>query len=201
VKPETFKHVPEPSPPLGGADPSIVSAILVEAQICLGYTVLVLLAVSSGGGASVAARWWIRVSSVLTDAVLVLVSKPHLPAGHSYEIALYRHILAASILLTVITFLACRRYGPRWVRHVAVRVTHALPRQESPNERAQAAYSQMVLGSAATVVLMLYGDQLLGKLTETFYTQSWTFLRAPLFAILAFTFACQAAAFRTERHR
>lgn len=55
---------------------------------------------------------------------------------------------------------------------------------------------QMVFGTAATIMLMLYADQLIPNLTETAYTQPWTFLRVPLLATLAFALACNAVTLR-----
>jgi hypothetical protein len=67
-------------------------------------------------------------------------------------------------------------------------------KRKPPDDLAQEGYYQMIFGAVATVILMLYADQLLKGLTETLYTQPWTFLRAPLLATLAFAFACNAVA-------
>jgi hypothetical protein len=82
------------------------------------------------------------------------------------------------------------------------RTAKQMPReQEAPDEPAQAGYFQMGLGAAATFMLMLYGDQRLGGLTEALYAQTWTFLRAPLLAMLAFALACHAVALRPGRRK
>lgn len=108
MKPESFDRFPDRPSPAGGAIPGIWAATLVEAQICLGYAVLILLAVASGGVAGAVARWWVDTSSPLADAVLVLVPVPNASIARPFELALYRHILAASILLSLAAFLAFR---------------------------------------------------------------------------------------------
>lgn len=133
--------------------------------------------------------------------MLILVPVPDASVARPFELTLYRHILAASILLTVTTFLAFRRHWMRWGRRAGM-IVKQMPRdQETPHEMAQAGYYQMVFGTAATIILMLYADQLIRNMTETLYTQSWTFLRAPLLAILAFALACNAAALRIAGRR
>ena len=196
VKPTSFYRRSDPSRPFGGADPSIGSATWVEAKICLGYSAIILVAAGIGGSAASLVRWWIHVTSVLTDAVLVFMSMPDAWAEHPYETAVYRHLLTASILLTVATFLGFRHRWVHWGRRAEMIVRQMARGQEKPDEIAQTGYYQMVLGTAATIMLMLYADQLLESLTETLYAQSWTFLRSPLLAILAFALACNAVALR-----
>jgi hypothetical protein len=196
VKPESFERFPGRPSPAGGAFPGIRSATLVEAQICLGYAAVILVAAGSGGVAADLARWWIHVSSVLTDAVLVLLPMPNAWANHPHETAMYRHLLAASILLTLAAFLAFRHRWAQWGRRAELVVKHMPRERETPDELAQTGYYRMVFGTGAAIMLMLYADQLIESLTETLYTQSWTFLRAPLLAILAFALACNAVALR-----
>ena len=116
MKPESFESLPSPPPPAGGAIPGIRSAILIEAQISLGYAALILVAAGSGGVAADLAHRWTAAASDVTDAVLILVPVPHASVARPFELALYRHILAASILLTVTTFLAFRRHWVPWGR-------------------------------------------------------------------------------------
>jgi hypothetical protein len=174
---------------------------LVEAKICLGYAAIVLIAAGWGGSAATLVRWWIHFSSALTDAVLVAIPMPDAWAEHPYETEVYRHLLAASIMLTVATFLAFRRRWAHWGRRTEMIVKRIPPGQETSDELAQKGYYQMVFGAAATIMLMLYADQLIRSLTEALYTQSWTFFRAPLLAILAFALACNAVALRFARRR
>jgi hypothetical protein len=54
----------------------------------------------------------------------------------------------------------------------------------------------MGLGVAAALITLIYGDSMFAGLGDWVFAQSWTFLRAPLLATLAFSFACYAAAFR-----
>ena len=201
MKPESFERFPGRPSPAGGAVPGIRSATLVEAEICLGYAAVILIAAGSGGVAADLARWWIAASSDVADAVLILVPVPDASVARPFELALYRHILAASILLTVTTFLAFRRHWARWGQRAGMIVKQMPREQEAPDELAQTGYFQMGLGAAATFMLMLYGDQRLGGLTETLYAQTWTFLRAPLLAVLAFALACHAVALRSECRR
>ncbi|MGO9392728.1 hypothetical protein [Rhodoblastus sp.] len=56
--------------------------------------------------------------------------------------------------------------------------------------------SQTGLGVAAALIILGYGDGMFAGLGDWVFAQSWTFLRAPMFATLAFSFACYAAAFR-----
>lgn len=196
MKPESFERFPGRPSPAGGALPGIRSATLVEAQICLGYATVILIAAGSGGVAADLAHWWIAASSAVADAVLILVPVPDASVARPFELAVYRHILAASSLLTVTTFLAFRRHWTRWGQRAGMIVKHMPQERETPEELAEAGYYQMVFGTAATIMLMLYADQLIGSLTEALYAQSWTFLRAPLLAILAFALACYAAALR-----
>ena len=142
------------------------------------------------------AHWWIAASSAVADAVLILVPVPDESVARPFELALYRHILAASSLLTVTTFLAFRRHWTRWGQRAGMIVKHMPQEREMPDELTEAGYYQMVFGTAATIMLMLYADQLIRNLTETAYTQPWTFLRAPLLATLAFALACNAVALR-----
>ena len=196
MKPESFERFPGRPSPAGGAFRGIRSATLVEAQICLGYAAVILVAAGWGGVAADLARWWIHLSSVLTDAVLVLLPMPDAWVSHPHETAMYRHLLAASILLTLAAFLACRHRWAQWGRRAELVVRHMPPERETPDELAQTGYYRMVFGTGAAIMLMLYADQLIESLTETLYTQSWTFLRAPLLAILAFALACNAVALR-----
>ena len=169
---------------------------MAEAEICLGYAAIILLALASDGTAAALAREWIHVSSGFTDALLVLVPAPDIAPKYSGAIAVYRHLLAASILLTGINFLAFRRDWSRWGRRAGMIVARMPRGQEDSSELAQAGYFQTALGATGTIMLMLYGDQLLRSLTEPLYAESWTFLRAPLLAVLAFALACTAAALR-----
>jgi hypothetical protein len=169
---------------------------MTEAEICLGYAAVILLALGSGGTAAALALGWIRISSGITDTLLILLPMPDVPINYSDGIAVYRHVLAASILLTGITFLAFRRCWFHWGQRAGMIVTRMSRGQEDPYEVAQAGYFQTALGAAGTILLMLYGDQMLRSTTETLYAESWTFLRAPLLAVLAFALACNAAALR-----
>jgi hypothetical protein len=185
-----------PSLHLNGAHASIGSATVAEAEICLGYAAIILLALGSDGTAAAFARGWIHVSSGFTDALLVLVPVPDVAPKYSSAIAIYRHVLAASILLTGIHFLAFRKDWSRWGRRAGMIVTRMPRGREVSSELAQAGYFQTALGAAGTIMLMLYGDQMLRNLTDSLYAESWTFLRAPLLAVLAFALACNAAALR-----
>jgi hypothetical protein len=105
VEPTSFKDRPNPSKPFGGVDANIRSATWVEAKICLGHSIAILAAAASGGSAASLVRWWIHITSVLTDAVLVLVPTPEVWIQHPFRTEVYRHLVSASMLLTVVTFL------------------------------------------------------------------------------------------------
>lgn len=110
-------------------------------------------------------------------------------ANISSGITNYRHVLAACLLSSTVSFVASRSHWPYWAAQLRGRLRWVSGRRL--RDAALFGHSQMVLGLISTMLLLLFAEYRLGL-----YAHSWTFLRAPVLAALAHWFACYAAAFR-----
>jgi hypothetical protein len=190
-----YRDFPAPTPLPDGRNFGIGEAILIQAILCFGYCGLVIWGSEAGGAIETATRKWINISSTLTNAWIFAMPEHHSQAADAFDAPLHRHVVAASTFAPLVLFLALRGCRSQWSR-----ATLAASRRScdhgSQLELVCAGYYHMGLGVAAALITLIYGDSMFAGLGDWVFAQSWTFLRAPLLATLAFSFACYAAAFR-----
>jgi hypothetical protein len=116
-------------------------------------------------------------------------------ASSPFHAPLYRHIVAASTFAYLVLFLALRRRQSQSSAATLAAFGRSCD-YGSQVELACAGYYQMGLGVAVALITLVWGDGMFAGSDDSVFAQSWTFLRAPLLATLAFSFACYAAAFR-----
>ena len=175
------------------------AVVRIQAAISLGYGLLVIGLTAfpqQFGGAAV--RWWIRATGSLTQGLLVLVPDPADLVGseNAAMVAIYRHLLAFSLIIACGTFMVFFRNRPQWAARANAGLDRLSLSHGCQAEIALIGHVRMVQGLVATLVILLYGERWWGQATAIFYTELWTFLRAPLLTTLAFAFACHAATFR-----
>ena len=167
-------------------------AVWIEASICFTYAILIIAVPSS------LIRQWIDVSSPLTDAILFLVPRPREVIGDHYQFIIYRHVLAASLLISIASFLSFRDHWDEWRMRASAVLLRMQRDRVARDELTRTGYYGMILGGAGAAALLLYGDYQLEGLGGFLYQHSWTFLRAPALATSVFAFACHAVALRSE---
>ncbi len=190
-----YRDFPPPTPLPDGRNFGIGEAILIQAILCFGYCGLVILGSAAGGAIETTTRKWIKTSSALTNAWLFAMPEHHSQAAAAFDAPLYRHVVAASTFASLVLFLALRRCRSQWSAATLAAFRRSCD-QGTHVEPARAVYCQIGLGVAAALIILVFGDGMFAGLGDWVFAQSWTFLRAPLLATLAFSFACYAPAFR-----
>ena len=165
--------------------------------ICCAYT-LTILVLSSFPDTVIGKGVlnWIHASSRLTERVLSGFWVPcEDDEAACRNLHIHRHLVLACLLVAAASFLKSRPLWSVW----AVAIRRALgsgdEELESPPP-ARFGYRQMLAGIAALVFFLLWDDYRFGSSGSLLYSERWTFLRVPVLAAVAYSFACYAAAFR-----
>ncbi|SFI08330.1 hypothetical protein SAMN05216304_101759 [Bosea sp. OK403] len=185
--------------PTDGPRRTIRDAIFTEAMASFGYTLLVpVLGSQPEGLIGGAVGWWVDETVGVSETLLFLIPVPNgFPEDVSaHQVATYRHILAVSILLAMGCLAASRKRWPYWASRTTLSLVRLLGGRWAARKAALTGYRRMVLGLVAVTLLLFFLEARAGTTAAFLYSQSWTFLRAPLFATAAFAFTCYAAVFR-----
>ena len=184
-------------PPIGDRHSTVFDAVLRQFTISVAYA-LVIVCVDAEGYISELVQGWIEMTAGIVGIVFVLVpeSARSVGAGWPNGVGVYRHVLAASLVIATASFVGSRSHWPYWAAQLRGRLRRVSGRTARVRDAALFGQSQMALGLIATGLLLLFGEWQLGEIGNYLYAHSWTFLRAPLLATLALGFACYAVAFR-----
>lgn len=179
--------------------PTIGDAVTLEFITTSAYALLIILGTGQPGslfGASVES--WIDFSAPTVRILLALVPVPDSAAGgaHSDAAWVYRHILAACIIIACGHFICSCRHWRSWSEHLSGFLSAASGCVEKRRSIALLSYRRMVLGLAAAMFLVLFAESQMPFIDDFLFHASWTYVRAPLLLGAAYAFACHAAALR-----
>ena len=180
--------------------PKIGDAVLFEFIVTSTYSLLITIGTGQPETfLGMAVEKWIDLCAPAVQVLLVLVSVPDGVAEgtHPDAVGVYRHILAACILIACGHFVCSRRHWRNWSEHINGRLSAATACPESRTSIALSGYRRMILGFVAAMLLALFLEAQVPAIGGYLFRADWTYIRAPLLLGAAYSFACQAAALRT----
>ena len=177
-----------------GDHPRIAHVALADLAVGCAYIFLMLISLSwHDSELGLAMGRWIAFTDSGVEFVLFLLPDPRasLPPDMAYKVSVYRHLLVACGIATLVCTSLSRRHWPAWSRasspHCAApTLLHCHP------DMILAARRTVALGMAAIFLLLLIEPRS-DSATRLLYGNSWAFLRAPLLLALTCYFACHAA--------
>lgn len=177
----------------------IGDAVLSEFIVSSAYAFLVIMATEQPETLLGEAIFgWIGLTAPIVRIIFAIVPIPEgLNGVPPFEaIGVYRHILAACLLIAYACFVRSRRHWRYWGERISSTLFVAGGQAGSRRRVALFGYRRMLLGLVAAVFLLLFWENRVPALVDYIFAASWTYVRAPLLTTIAYTFACYAVALR-----
>ena len=179
--------------------PTIADSTLFQFISSSAYAVLV----ATGAGqthtlSGQAVSGWIDLTAPVVRIIFAVVPIPDGLNGAAAlrGLGVYRHILAACLLIACVCFIRSCGYWHYWGERLASALSSTVRPAGSRRLIALLGYRHMLLGLAAAVFLLLLGENQVPALADYLFAASWTYVRAPLLSAIVYTFACHAVALR-----
>lgn len=179
--------------------PTIGDAVLFEFIMTSAYALLIIIGTGQPETFfGMAVEKWIDLCVPTVEVLFALVPVPDGVAdgAHSDAVWVYRHILAACILIACGHFVCSRRHWRYWSGHLKGRLSAATGCPQSRFSIALLGFRRSILGLVAAMFLALFVEAQVPAFGDYLFRTGWTYVRAPLLLGAAYSFACQAAALR-----
>ena len=181
--------------------PTIGDSVLLEFMMASTYSLLITLGIGHHETllAAAVARW-LDFTAPAVEVIFALVALPDglREGAHLDAIGVYRHVLAACVLIACGSFVWSRRHWWHWGKRLMGPLADAADRPVIWRRFAQSGYRRMLLGLAAITFLAIFVEAQIPAIAGYLFGAEWTYVRAPLFTAAAYLFACHAAAFRAS---
>ena len=174
------------------------ASAFIVLTICLIYTVFIGIFSnypSTSIGRSTLS--WIHRNQPISDVVApALEPRGRLSETIREEVAIYRHVLAASLLIAILSFVGSRKHWRLWATLMRGALNRKYRETAKVHRVVSTSKGQMILGIFAVAFIALFGDFQLGDVTSYFYAHSWTLVRAPVLVAVGYYLACLAITLR-----
>ncbi len=178
---------------------TIAQVAIADCAVGCAYTVLTIVALAYPETAWGAAMMHLfQTMDRWVEALLFFLPDPSLSAPSDLvdRVVVYRNTLVACAIISVACFSQSRRHWSAWTQTIFQKARTAGITVSSRSEYFLTAYRTTVIGSVATMFLLLMGEFSLGHGIRFLYESNWTFFRAPMFLTLSCFFANNAAILR-----
>ena len=179
----------------GGESPRIAHVALVDLAVGCAYTFLMLISLAwHDSELGLAMGRWIAFTDSRVEFVLFFLPdlSSSLPPNMAYRVLVYRHLLVACGIATLVCTSFSRRYWPAWSRRCIATLRGSDAPAHCHPDMILAARRTVVVGMAA-ILLLLFTEPRSDTATSLLCGNSWAFFRAPLLLALTCYFACHAA--------
>jgi len=179
--------------------PTIGEAVLFEFVIASAYALLIIIGTGQPETFfGMAVEKWINLFVPAVRALFALVPVPDgiAEGSRSDAVWVYRHILAACILIACGHFACSRRHWRYWSETLKGHLSAAPGCPESRSSIALSGFQRMILGFVAALFLALFVEAQVPAISDYLFRAGWTYVRAPLLLAAAYSFGCYAAALR-----
>lgn len=180
----------------GGDPPRIADVALVDLAVGCAYTFLMLISLSwHDSELGLAIDRWIAFTNSGVELVLFFLPdlSSSLPPDMAYRVLVYRHLLVACGIATLVCTSISRRHWPAWSRRFIATLRGSDTPAHCHPGMILAAHRTAAIGIVAATFLLLLAEPRTDDATRLLYGNSWAIFRAPLLLALICYFACHAA--------
>jgi hypothetical protein len=182
-----------------GDPPRIAHVAFADLALGSAYTLLVLVALTwRDSWVGLAMDQWEQLTVGAIERLFFFLPDPRssLPPDIAARVLIYRHVMVACSIITVLCIAMSRQYWIVWSRGFIANLRRLGPPATRFPKMIATVHIFVVMGLAATIYLLLLAEPRNDVAVQFLYGHYWTFFRAPVLLAVICYFACHLAMLR-----